>query len=125
MSGTEVFCKDCGRELSMEDSACPSCGGKGREYKVALQGKIETHVQTKGKARQGGTGKPFQEFKVGDDFHTKFGKWNYREMDINHRNDSYKEIIKDKTTGEIIYKCEEPLSKHTGHGSAKHKKKSC
>ena len=36
--------------------------------------------------------------------------------------DLYKEKITNPTTGEVIHECEEPLSKHQGHGSAKPKK---
>ncbi len=43
-------------------------------------------------------------------------------MYIDRRNDSYREIVKDKPTGKILHEREEPLSKHIGHGSAKYKK---
>jgi len=40
-------------------------------------------------------------------------------MYIDKKNDKYKEIVKNKETGEIIHFCEEPLSEHRGHGYAK------
>lgn len=33
--------------------------------------------------------------------------------------DWYSERVKDEKTGQIIHQCDEPLSKHQGHGSAK------
>ena len=61
---------------------------------------------------------------MGDDLHRKSGKWHHREMYIDRENNQYKEIVKDKTTGKIIYERKEPLSKHKGHGSAKRKRRS-
>ena len=35
------------------------------------------------------------------------------------RQDRYKEVVRDPDTSEIIHECEEPLSEHQGHGSAR------
>lgn len=120
----EIYCKDCGQKLSKEDKICPSCGSNKRHIVLKLEEKIELHEQIKGKVKEKGAKKPVQEFKFGDDPHRESGKWHHREMYIDRRNDSYKEIVKDKSTGKIVHKCEEPLSKHIGHGSAKYKKES-
>ncbi len=113
------YCKDCEQKLSEGDKVCPNCGSK--NIVLTLEDKIEVHVQTKGKVKGKGAKRPVQEFKVGDDLHRESGKWYHREMYINRKNDSYKEIVKDKFTGKIVHKCEEPLSKHIGHGNAKRK----
>jgi hypothetical protein len=42
---------------------------------------------------------------------------------IDREKDLYKEVVKDPDTGEIVHECEEPLSQHIGHGTAKCKKK--
>lgn len=42
-------------------------------------------------------------------------------MVIDRKNNKYKEIITDHETGQIIHECEEPLTNHRGHGSAKKK----
>lgn len=44
-------------------------------------------------------------------------------MIIDKENNLYKKRIIDKKTKKIIYECEEPLSEHQGHGSARYKKK--
>lgn len=119
----EMYCKGCGEKLTKDDKVCPNCGSKKRNIVVTLEDKIELHEQIKGKVKEKGVKKPVKEFKVGDDLHRKSGKWHHIEMHINRKGNYYKEIVKDKTTGKIIHKCEEPLSKHRGHGSAKHKMK--
>jgi hypothetical protein len=40
---------------------------------------------------------------------------------IDRENNLYKEVVTNAETGEVIHACEEPLSKHIGHGSAKKK----
>lgn len=125
----EIYCKDCGQKLSKDDKICPYCGSKKRHVVLALEEKIELHDQIKGKGKEKDVKKPVKEFKVGDDLHKNSREWHYREMYIDRmyidrKKSNYKEIVKNKTTGKIIYKCEEPLSKHRGHGSAKYKKRS-
>ena len=119
----EIYCKNCGQKLTREDEICPSCGSKAKEHKLEFEEGIELHDQLKGKQKRPGFRRPIKEFKVGDDLYRKSGEWHHREMYIDRENDRYKEVIKDKTTGEIIRRCEEPLSKHRGRGSAKSKKK--
>jgi hypothetical protein len=41
---------------------------------------------------------------------------------IDRDNNRYFEMVTDYESGEIIHHCEEPLSEHQGHGSAKPKK---
>lgn len=42
----------------------------------------------------------------------------YRRI-IDRKQDTYFELVTDGKTGEILRKCEEPLSTHTGRGSAR------
>ena len=118
------YCKDCEEKLSEDDKVCPNCGSKKRHIKLNIEEKIELHDQIEGEVKEKGIKKPVKEFKVGDDLHRKSGKWYHIERHINRKDNYYKEIVKDKTTGKIIHNCEEPLSKHRGHGSAKRKRKS-
>ena len=75
------------------------------------------------KARHPGGKKPFIEEVTGDDLHRKTAKWMNLSRVYDREHDVYKEIVTDPVTGEVIHECIEPLSEHTGHGSAKHKKK--
>jgi len=118
----EVYCKDCGQKLTGEGKICPNCGSDKRHIELELADKIELHDQNKRKVKRKGIRKPIIEFKSGDDLHRKSGKWYYREMYIDRENNVYKEIVMDNE--EIIHECEEPLSEHKGHGSAKSRRKS-
>jgi hypothetical protein len=42
---------------------------------------------------------------------------------FDHRGDRYVETVKNPESGEIIHHCDEPLSQHRRHGSAK--KRNC
>lgn len=120
----ESYCKDCGQKLSEDDKVCPNCGSEKKYIKLTFEEKIELHDQIQGIGEKQGIKGFAQEFKVGDDLYRNSVKWYYKERYIDREKNQYKEIVKDKTTGKIIHKCEEPLSEHKGHGSAKHKKKS-
>ena len=121
-----VKCQDCGEVLNEtpatqadERGPCPACGSKARHFEVVISETVEVHEKLGLKARHGKSGKPFLESVSGDDLHRKSGKWMSLERVIDRENDKYKEIVTDPKTGEIIHHCEEPLSQHQGHGSAK------
>jgi len=73
------------------------------------------------KAREAGHRKPFLEQTTGDDFFRKAQKWVERVMRIDRRNDRYTEHVVDPHTNETFHYCDEPLSAHQGHDSAKNK----
>ena len=62
---------------------------------------------------------PRVEFKVGASYSRAKNKWMHREMYVDKRQDQYREVVSDPDTGEVIHQCDEPLSKHRGHGDAK------
>ena len=62
--------------------------------------------------------KPFIEQRVGAHFHRDSGTWRKQERVINRDTDSYREVFTD-ADGREVHRCEEPLSAHRGHGSAK------
>ena len=125
---SDVKCGSCGVPIDEPSNTpieervpCPACGSKIRRIEKALTENQPFHEQLKHKAKHGGKGKPFIEGKSGDDLHKKSGKWMQREMTVNREKDQYKEVVTDPQTGEVIHHCEEPLSKHQYHGSAKKK----
>lgn len=75
------------------------------------------------KAQRAGKGKPYYEAVVGDDLHRKTGIWMKLERVIDRAKDWYKEVVTEPKTGKFIHRCEEPLSEHRGHGSAKQRKR--
>jgi hypothetical protein len=49
----------------------------------------------------------------------RYNKWMERLKVEDWRHDRYTEVARDPDTGEIVHECEEPLSEHQGHGSAR------
>ena len=76
-------------------------------------------VAFKGKPRR--HGKPWADGSSGASWSHRFKRFIDRITLRDRRNDWYAETVTDPTTGQVIHHCEEPLSKHLGHGSAKNK----
>lgn len=83
---------------------------------------ISPHDQIGGKVKDKDDKVPRLKFKKGDDLFKKTSTWNIIHRVIDRTNNWYKELITNKN-GETIRNVEEPLDKHTGHGSAKYKSK--
>ena len=80
-------------------------------------------VAAKGISRTGekSKGKYAHEALRGHEFNVK-GNLMGKERIIDRKNNYYKELVVNTDTGEIVRDIEQPLSDHTGHGSAKRKK---
>lgn len=98
-----------------------SCGHA--KHEVELEGKLDFHASLAYKAKPDGKGKPYLEGKTGEDLHRRTGKWMLLERVIDRAKNLYREIVKDPDTGKVVHRCEEPLTQHRGHGSAKKKEK--
>jgi hypothetical protein len=57
---------------------------------------------------------------VRDDFYHETGEWRRLHQVFDRAKDWYSKIVTDPETGKILYKFEERLSEHRGHGSAKY-----
>jgi hypothetical protein len=128
MSVESIFtrCGQCGKPLNEPPSmpveqrtACPSCGSTVRAFSIEISSTLEVHGQRRLKGRRASGGAPFIEQKVGSDLHRKTGIWMKLERVIDRAHDWYRERIMSPKTGEVIRECEEPLSQHQGHGTAK------
>lgn len=71
--------------------------------------------------RPGFSGGPFLRHIEGDDFHRDTGLWNKLVRRIDRMTNRYYERLEDGRTGTVIREVDEPLTDHTGHGSAKPK----
>jgi hypothetical protein len=71
------------------------------------------------KGKEPGEKKPFIETRSEPSRSHKLEKHVHHERVIDRRNDRYFEQVTDYETGEVLHRCEEPLSEHMGHGSAK------
>ena len=122
-------CLCCGFEITekknrVEDKRrpCPQCDSLGRALVMIQNESVEVNDRHRMKLRGGertASGKPGRELVQGHDFYRISGVWNYLYRLIDRMNDRYHKKITDPKTGKIVYECQEPLSKHQGHGSAK------
>jgi hypothetical protein len=94
-------------------------------HHVIVDIKIGTNVSLNGEARKAGLGRKkgwFQRFYVGVlPQRGRSGAFVLIERTMKRVGfgDWYSEKVIDRETGEVINYCEEPLSVHQGHGSAK------
>jgi DNA-directed RNA polymerase subunit RPC12/RpoP len=119
-------CGECGAELEESPSLpteeripCPACGSIKRAIQVSISESVTIREMLGMKGKRQGEKKPFIESVSGDDLHRKTGKWMKLTRMIDRENNQYKEEVKDPATGDTVHRCEEPLSDHKGHGSAK------
>jgi hypothetical protein len=96
-----------------------SCGHT--HYDIHVEDTLEFHAILGYKAKSQSKGKPYIEGKGGDDLQRNTGRWMHLQRIIDRARNWYTEVVTDHETGEVVHRCEEPLSEHRGHGSAKHK----
>jgi len=125
MADQEVCCGGCNILLEEkfglpleERKPCQKCGSTKRllSVNVSVTAVARTGVAFKHRDR---AGKTLAEGKSGDEFYRKKGEWRKIERTIDHAKNWYKKTIRDAKTGKILYRQEEPLDKHIGHGSDK------
>lgn len=126
MTADSIHCVKCETEINEPSSIkpedrkpCPTCGSTARLFKKKLEGTVSFHDSVKMKLKAAPTGKTTMEQFSGDDLHKKSGRWMTKQRVIDREKDKYKEVVTDPETGKVIHRCDEPLSKHTGHGAAK------
>ena len=126
MTTQRATCLSCGAvfdespQTAVKDrKPCPDCGSRDRLFKVELAATVSVRSTLGAKAYEEGRRQPFLEYKGGDSFFRKAAKWVTRIMRIDRRGDRYREHVYDPQSGETIHYCDEPLSEHRGHGSAK------
>lgn len=96
-----------------------SCGHK--HFSIQFEERLEFHASLGFKVKRRDKGKPYLEGRSGDGLHFKTGKWMIVERIIDRAKNWYKELVTDPKTGNVVHHCEEPLSQHQGHGTARTK----
>ncbi len=127
MTQLSVQCGGCNAVLDetsqqIEREPCPYCGSSLRHFKLSFSDEIQIKEQVGLKVKdptQTGKKKIRIEQLVGDDLHKRSGKWFKKERVIDRENDRYFEEVVDPDTGEVLHHCDEPLSQHHDHGSAR------
>ncbi len=123
---TEIVCKitcnKCGHELQEKERVCPNCGSKKRTMHITAREElhIATSERLKIKDSQLPSNKKLRfdliQGSVKSEITPNKRAKIKRVIDKNH--DSYYEHVEDYD-GTVLHHCEEPLSEHYGHGSAK------
>jgi hypothetical protein len=126
---SSVECANCRTAINIDgdtpgySTPCDKCGDNRRIYNASV---VETVVVRDGigfKIKRPGEKKPYIEAKSMPNYSHRLSKLVHHERVIDRDKDRYKEIVKDYESGEIIHHCEELLSQHINHGTAKPKKK--
>jgi DNA-directed RNA polymerase subunit M/transcription elongation factor TFIIS len=119
---TQLFeCSGCGALLERdEDSgallACSECGSTSSRPIIDIKEEVIFKVK-----QSGATGDPALKIKIADEFYQEKSEWRQIKMSINKNDDNYEKTVINPKTDEVLYHNSEPLSRHTGRGSAKRK----
>jgi hypothetical protein len=101
---------------------CPTCGLVGYKFGWVAEAEIPLNVLARAAYKVGGKGRPKRELLAGWDRRNSHSDYVLKERIIDREADRYREKITTKD-GQVLRDVYEPLSGHTGHGSAKLKKK--
>ncbi len=126
MGDAVVRCGNC--YISLEDDTykveripCPQCGSLVRQVEINVYDEGTAHEKIRLTAKRPGIKRPIKEVISGDEFQISRKKWSLLERVFDRENDNYYEKVVDIETGEVYHECNEPLSEHLNHGSAKKK----
>ena len=125
-------CVQCGHAIGTEElrtsesAACPNCGGKTFTMQFHTRVQFREHgavtIKQRNRDKGGdpslGYGEPEREQVIGPEISAS-GRMVNKERHWDKKSDWYFERVTDAETGEVIHECEEPLSQHRAHGSAK------
>lgn len=126
MPTDSVECGACGAAIDTSldtdgRAPCQVCGANLRNINVFVTESLVVRDGVGLKVKRAGERKPYVEDRGLPSFTHKFQKLVFRQVLIDRDNDWYSEKITDYETGEVLHECNEPLSQHQGHGSAKPK----
>ncbi len=105
---------------------CQRCGNNARHVHLVFREVVTAtdFLEVKSKsATVKGSRKVRRHLQVGSQWSTAREKFVDKVRDIDRDADTYFERVVDPETGEVIWFCQEPLSKHFEHGSAKKSEK--
>jgi len=105
-------------------AGCPKCGSRLRLVtdEMAVTATGSPGLQAKARHGQPGKIKPFLILQSIVGIFRKTGERTHREKVADCDNDRYRERVISLESGKVLHECDEPLSEHRGHGSAKNPK---
>jgi hypothetical protein len=119
-------CGQCGGDINESPHApssdrrpCPSCGSLSRHIQVTSAATAKHEVAMSFKAKRPGVRRPIYEGVSKPSEQRTTGIMMRLERFFDRLRDRYLERVTNPATGEVVHSCDEPLSAHQGHGSAK------
>ncbi len=114
-------CTECGTVLDTDEERglllpCRQCGATSSKPITDLKETLVLKIKP-----AGASGDPDLTIKIADDLYKKTNEWRQLKMSIDKKSDTYEKTVINPETDEVLYHNREPLSRHTGRGSANHK----
>ena len=126
MNDMEIICADCNSVLSNQNDKCNKCGSTKKVIKLFLKeivSGIYEGIGFKVKDRTKNSKKnPVLDVFQGKEICKCTGEWVNKKREIDKINNRYYENV-ETLDGKILHHCDEKLTDHQGHGSAKIKSK--
>ena len=124
--GDQIRCQGCGivikESTELGRKPCPQCGDTRHIFDVELTEEVKMYdgLSFKHKnPKKSGKAKILAEGFNGYEYSHHLQKMVTKQRLIDREGNAYRETVTDIETGEVIHKCEEPLSQHTDRGTAK------
>jgi hypothetical protein len=126
MDDMVIICADCNSVLPNQNDKCKKCGSTKKVIKLffedAMPGIHEClHFKAKDKTKNSRKN-PILDVFQGDDIYKRTGEWVNKVREFDKINNRYYENV-ETLDGKILHHCDEKLTDHQGHGSAKSKSK--
>jgi hypothetical protein len=113
----KIFCSDCNSVLLNLEDRCNNCGSNKKTINLLfIDNMPEIRECLSFKCYKETRKKPILEVIQGDQIKRSTGEWVKKTREIDRKNDRYYEHVEG---ADGAHHCEEKLSKHRGHGSAK------
>lgn len=131
MKSSGTSCAKCKAEMPDDVAGqprvhCPSCGATARALEANISDGIVVYDGHRVKAKRPSFPSDkklrFDTYSGVEQSH-EYDKLVRVQRTIDKDGDFYSEKVIDLNTGEVLHQCEEPLSQHTNHGSAKPRNK--
>jgi hypothetical protein len=124
----EWVCSHCEQELEGDQPSvpCPACGAVGRKTHMVIEDTVEVFTSIGIRKKVPGLPKKKRiriEHFQGWEARRSEGDLVKKERRIDKDADTYFEHVEDRE-GNAIHHCEEPLTEHRGHGSARQQEQS-
>jgi hypothetical protein len=125
MDDMEIICADCNSILPNQSDKCKICGSTKKIIKLHVEDNMKIYESFGFKAKnkiKNSKKNPVMDVFQGVEIHKNTGVLVNKERIIDKINNKYYEHV-ETFDGEILHHCDEKLTDHHGHGSAKIKLK--